>query len=111
MIGALSLLIKVTLILAAALGLDARLRRRRVLACAAMWNAALLILALLPVAMFAIPPLELPWLPRDPRRGDEPARVSREMQPLNAVEREVGGEAFSENARHMHAACRNASRG
>src|SRR5258708_3064954 len=99
MIGALSLVIKVTLILAATLGLDVTLRRRNVLACAAMWNAVLLILALLPLAMFVVPPLELPWLSRDALRGGDMARISRETQPLDVVEREAGGEALSGNPR------------
>lgn len=59
MIGALSLLIKATLILAAALAFDIVLRRRRVLACAAMWNAALMGLAVLPAVVFIVPPLEI----------------------------------------------------
>ena len=46
MIGALSIVIKSTLILAFAFVLDRALRRRHVFACGAMWNAALMGLAL-----------------------------------------------------------------
>jgi beta-lactamase regulating signal transducer with metallopeptidase domain len=55
------LLVKVTLILSLALLLDAGLRRRAVLACAAMWNAVLVGLVLLP-ATTLLPPLQLPML-------------------------------------------------
>ena len=55
-------LLKVTLILSLALVLDIFLRRWAVLACAAMWNAVLLGLALFPAAVLFVPATKLPLL-------------------------------------------------
>ena len=57
------LLVKVTLLLVAALSFDAVLRRRWVLTTAALWNAVLLALLILPVATVAQFRFELPLLP------------------------------------------------
>jgi beta-lactamase regulating signal transducer with metallopeptidase domain len=56
------LLVKATVILTVAIGLDGWLSKRHVLACAAMWNAVLVALLLLPVAALALPKLPLPLL-------------------------------------------------
>lgn len=60
MITALLLVIKATLLLLAALGLDTALRRRHVLACSAMWNASLVALLALPVMAMSLPTIRLP---------------------------------------------------
>jgi len=70
---------KVTLVLIVALGLDLALRRRAVLACAAMWNAALVSMALVPAAV-----LFLPALPLAVFRGNVqavPAQVATDFAP------------------------------
>ena len=65
-----TLLVKVTLLLLGALGLDQLLRRKSALACAAMWNAVLLALAVIPLLCLTMPAVEIP-IALD--LGDEPA--------------------------------------
>ena len=62
---ALSLLLKVTLLLGAALLGDVLLSRRWVLATATLWNAVLLALLVLPVATVWAPQVTVPLLPVD----------------------------------------------
>jgi beta-lactamase regulating signal transducer with metallopeptidase domain len=50
---------KATVILLVALGLDAWLRKRHVLTCAAMWEGILVVLLLLPAVAMYLPPLRL----------------------------------------------------
>jgi hypothetical protein len=56
------LLVKVTCLLVAAFTVDALLRRRWVLTAAALWNAVLVALVVLPVATLLLPQWELPLL-------------------------------------------------
>src|SRR5688500_7373559 len=56
------LVIKATVILIAALGVDSLLRKRNVLLCTAMWNAVLLALLVLPIAALALPAVQAPLL-------------------------------------------------
>jgi beta-lactamase regulating signal transducer with metallopeptidase domain len=58
-----SLVLKVTLLLAVGLSIDQLLRRRWVLTVAALWNAVLLALLVLPLAAVLVPRLTLPLLP------------------------------------------------
>src|SRR5437868_13221487 len=55
-----TLLAKVTFLLLGALGLDQLLRRRSAIACAAMWNAALLALAAIPLLCLTMPSVTIP---------------------------------------------------
>lgn len=80
----LSLMWKVTLLLLIALALDAALRRRRVLECAAMWNASLLAMLLLPITTLFLPSFTLPVLPR----ALVSAVALRSLEDLNGLARD-----------------------
>ena len=56
-------IIKITCLLIAGLVLDGLMRRKWVLAAAAMWNATLLAILILPVAMLLLPQFRVPLLP------------------------------------------------
>ena len=56
----LTLLAKVTLLLLGAIGLDQLLRHKSALACAAMWNAALLALVAIPLLCLTMPSVTIP---------------------------------------------------
>ncbi len=55
-----TLLVKITLLLLGALGLDQLLRRKSALACAAMWNAVLLAVAAIPLLCLTMPAIKIP---------------------------------------------------
>lgn len=103
MIGPISLVIKATLILAAALGFDVVLRRQYVLACAAMWNAALMGLALLPAAVFIAPPLEISLLPTEsPSTVKNRARNAAGARSPGPNETDSRGDAISARTDSAH---------
>ncbi|HEV8004240.1 MAG TPA: M56 family metallopeptidase, partial [Planctomycetaceae bacterium] len=72
-----SLFLKVTMMLAAALLVDALLRRRWVLVTATLWNAVLIALLVLPLATLLAPPLKLPLLPVDSSQASAVIVASR----------------------------------
>jgi beta-lactamase regulating signal transducer with metallopeptidase domain len=82
MTTSLMLVVKATVILVAALGVDNLLRRRNVLLCTAMWNAVLLALLVLPIAALALPAVPVPILRSTPTTTAAPAEraVPEELQ-------------------------------
>lgn len=78
---ALSLLLRITLLLAIGLLVD-RCLRRRILALAAFWNALILALAVLPLAALLIVPTSLPILPAEPLLGEDPMAVREFPDPV-----------------------------
>jgi len=82
MTTSLLLVVKATVILVAALGVDALLRRRNVLLCSAMWNAALLAMLVLPIAALALPTVPVPILRSTPTAMAAPRErvVPEELQ-------------------------------
>ena len=103
----LTLLVKVTLLLLGALGLDQLLRRKSPLACAAMWNATLLALLAMPLLCLMMPPVEIPialdrevveagpqWQPS----GEDGATLSPDNLLMPAVVAEQSGATPGERA-------------
>ena len=78
-----TLLGKMTLILLAALGLDGLFHRKWLLLTAAMWNAVLLAVVVLPTAALLIPQWVLPLMPRQnsapnwPNGARDPSNVEQ----------------------------------
>lgn len=88
---AVALLIKATLLLAGAFAVDRLLGPKRVLAASAWWNAVLLALVALPVAVLIVPEIRLPVLPaRAAGESVSPPVVSAPVDlraaPMNAGE-------------------------
>src|SRR5688500_6880984 len=91
---------KLTLVLLLALVLDLALRRRAVLACAAMWNAALVSLVLLPAAVLFVAALPVAIAGQSVPKLHAPAAAGfvPEHMPVSAIEPSIENYGIDQRA-------------